>query len=76
MAPKRVNTNVRTFVLICSNGLAMVDYSIYFPNDDNRRHSLAQNETLTSDYYILLVSANILSCIFSRLWSNSLKINI
>ena len=43
----------------CSNGLAVINYPIYNPNDDNMRHSLAQNETFKSDYYILLVFANI-----------------
>ena len=43
MAPKQLNHKSEIFK-ICSNGLAMVDYSIYNPNDDDKKHSLAWNE--------------------------------
>ena len=66
MATKWANHKYGNFK-ICSNGLTMVDYPIYNPNDDNRRYILGQNETFKPDYYILLVCANIPSYIFNRL---------
>ena len=35
MAPKQLNHKSEIFE-VCMNGLAMVDYPIYNPNDDNK----------------------------------------
>ena len=39
MAPKQLNHKSEIFE-VCMNGLAMVDYPIYNPNDDKRKQSL------------------------------------
>ena len=69
MAPKQLN-HKSEILKSGSNGLAMVDYPIYNPNNNNRRHSLAYNyiEKLAFNLFGLL--GDIHGRILSRPWTH------